>query len=119
MDTEVTDTPITTVETVITTNEEIPGEPIGDVHVGEVVEAETLTEVSKYGQLVISRLAHKFCQLLKPNQGGVFPFIFFLIANIMYCFSIASPPDLSRGEAMYSDYSDYYIRWVSCKNTLF
>ena len=46
MDTEVTDTPITTVETVITTNEEIPGETIGDVHVGEVVEAETLTEVS-------------------------------------------------------------------------
>lgn len=50
MDTEVTDTPITTVETVITTNEEIPGETIGDVHVGEVVEAETLTEVSKYGR---------------------------------------------------------------------
>ena len=46
MDTEVTDTPITTVETVITTNEEIPGEPMGDVHVGEVIEAETLTEVS-------------------------------------------------------------------------
>lgn len=41
MDTEVTDTPITTVETVITTNEDIPGETIG-----ECVEAETLTEVS-------------------------------------------------------------------------
>lgn len=40
MDTEVTDTPITTVETVITTNDDIPGEPIG-----EMVEAETLTEV--------------------------------------------------------------------------
>ena len=45
MDTEVTDTPITTVETVITTNDDIPGETIGEV--GEVVEAETLTEVKK------------------------------------------------------------------------
>ena len=50
MDTEVTDTPITTVETVITTNEEIPGETMGEVgEVGEVVEAETLTEVSQRG----------------------------------------------------------------------
>ena len=48
MDTEVSDTPITTVETVITTNDDIPGEhePIGEV--GEVIEAETLTEVSAY-----------------------------------------------------------------------
>ena len=50
MDTEVTDTPITTVETVITTNDEIPGETIGEV--GEVVEAETLTEVSVAGSQV-------------------------------------------------------------------
>ena len=40
-----TDTPITTVETVITTNEDIPVETMGDI--GEVVEAETLTEVSR------------------------------------------------------------------------
>lgn len=63
MDTDVTDTPITTVETVITTNEEIPGETMGDVHVGEVVEAETLTEVSKE----VNYNAHKFLSDTKIN----------------------------------------------------
>ena len=75
MDTEVTDTPITTVETVITTNEEIPGETIGDVQVGEMVEAETLTEVSKYVWLVNFNnklVLTNFCRLLIAIQRGVY-----------------------------------------------